>query len=61
MDLNGCRNEYRYFTQCLVTEKNRLMQKEEELRWTVMGLKSNEKLENVVKIKPSPQTDGVFN
>lgn len=63
IDLNGCKVEYQSFFSCLQTEKQRLLQKERELREVVLGLKSEKPLEEVVTIRPSEMKmqEGIFN
>ena len=41
--LQGCGDQYSTMTNCLNTEKNRIKQKELELRDRILGLKTQEK------------------
>lgn len=47
LDLNGCRDQYSSFTNCLKNEKMRLKNREKELFNLVNGLKSKEGFKNM--------------
>ncbi|CAD8053713.1 unnamed protein product [Paramecium primaurelia] len=51
IDLQGCRDQYKTMTTCIMNEKNRIKQKEEELRNLVLGLQQPE-----IQQEPQKQT-----